>query len=59
MAVPREWKLRMDAAFWNDRYAVAGHVYGEAPNAFVAEVASQIPAGLVLCLADAAGPCSY
>ena len=45
----------MDAAFWNDRYAVAGHVYGEAPNAFVAEVAPQIPAGLVLCLAEGEG----
>jgi SAM-dependent methyltransferase len=45
----------MDAAFWNDRYAVASHVYGEAPNAFVAEVASQIPAGPVLCLAEGEG----
>ncbi len=45
----------MDAAFWNDRYAVAGHVYGEAPNAFVAEAASQIPAGPVLCLAEGEG----
>jgi SAM-dependent methyltransferase len=45
----------MDAAFWNNRYAVAGHVYGEAPNAFVAEVAPQIPAGPVLCLAEGEG----
>ena len=45
----------MDAAFWNDRYAVAGHLYGEAPNAFVAEVAPQIPAGPVLCLAEGEG----
>jgi SAM-dependent methyltransferase len=45
----------MDAAFWNDRYAVAGHVYGEAPNAFVGEVALQIPAGPVLCLAEGEG----
>jgi len=45
----------MDAAFWNDRYAIAGHVYGEAPNAFVAEVAPQIPAGPVLCLAEGEG----
>jgi SAM-dependent methyltransferase len=45
----------MDAAFWNDRYAVTGHVYGEAPNAFVAEVASQIPPGPVLCLAEGEG----
>jgi SAM-dependent methyltransferase len=45
----------MDAAFWNDRYAVAGHVYGESPNAFVAEVARQIPTGPVLCLAEGEG----
>jgi SAM-dependent methyltransferase len=45
----------MDASFWNNRYAVAGHVYGEAPNAFVAEVASQISAGPVLCLAEGEG----
>jgi len=45
----------MDAAFWNNRYAVAGHVYGEAPNAFVAEIAPQIPAGPVLCLAEGEG----
>ena len=45
----------MDAFFWNNRYAVAGHVYGEAPNAFVAEVAPQIPAGPVLCLAEGEG----
>jgi SAM-dependent methyltransferase len=48
-------ELNMDAAFWNNRYAVAGHVYGEAPNAFVAEVAPQIPAGPVLCLAEGEG----
>ncbi len=45
----------MDAAFWNDRYAVASHVYGEAPNAFVAQAAPQIPAGPVLCLAEGEG----
>src|ERR1017187_4356887 len=45
----------MDAAFWNNRYAVAGHIYGEGPNAFVAEVASQISAGPVLCLAEGEG----
>ena len=38
----------MDAAFWNGRYAVAGHVYGEEPNAFVAEMA----------LVSAAKPCA-
>jgi SAM-dependent methyltransferase len=45
----------MDTTFWNDRYAVANHVYGEDPNAFVAEVAPQIPAGPVLCLAEGEG----
>ena len=45
----------MDATFWNDRYAIASHVYGELPNAFVAEVAAQIPDGPVLCLAEGEG----
>ncbi len=45
----------MDAAFWNERYSAADHVYGEAPNTFVAEVALQIPAGPVLCLAEGEG----
>jgi len=45
----------MDAAFWNDRYTFPGHVDGEAPNAFVREVARQIPAGPVLCLAEGEG----
>lgn len=46
----------MDAAFWNHRYAgSAGHIYGEAPNAFVAEVAARIPSGPVLCLAEGEG----
>jgi SAM-dependent methyltransferase len=55
MAVLREPELNMDTAFWNNRYAVTGHVYGEAPNVFVAEVAPQIPAGPVLCLAEGEG----
>ncbi len=45
----------MDAAFWNNRYAVPQYIYGETPNAFVAEMASQIPAGPVLCLAEGEG----
>lgn len=46
----------MDAAFWNHRYAgSAGHIYGEAPNAFVAEMAARIPPGPVLCLAEGEG----
>jgi SAM-dependent methyltransferase len=45
----------MDATFWNDRYAAAGYVYGQAPNAFVAEMVRHIPAGPVLCLAEGEG----
>jgi SAM-dependent methyltransferase len=45
----------MDAAFWNDRYAAPKYVYGETPNIFVAEMASRIPAGPVLCLAEGEG----
>ena len=45
----------MDAAFWNDRYASATHLYGEAANGFLAEVARQIPVGPVLCLAEGEG----
>jgi len=45
----------MDASFWNNRYATPHFVYGETPNAFVAEMASQISAGPVLCLAEGEG----
>jgi hypothetical protein len=45
----------MNNVFWNDRYTGAVHVYGEAPNAFLAEVAPRIPAGPVLCLAEGEG----
>jgi SAM-dependent methyltransferase len=45
----------MDAEFWNNRFATPQYIYGEAPNAFVAEMASQIPAGPVLCLAEGEG----
>ena len=45
----------MDAAFWNNRFAAPHFIYGETPNAFVAEMASQIPAGPVLCLAEGEG----
>jgi SAM-dependent methyltransferase len=40
---------------WNQRYAQPEFVYGTKPNDFVAEVASQIPAGPVLCLAEGEG----
>jgi len=46
----------MDAASWNERYASAsGYVFGETPNAFLAEMAPRIPAGPVLCLAEGEG----
>jgi SAM-dependent methyltransferase len=45
----------MDAEFWNNRFATPQYIYGEAPNVFVAEMASQIPAGPVLCLAEGEG----
>src|ERR1035437_2423824 len=45
----------MDVASWNNRYAAPQYIYGETPNVFVAEMASQIPAGPVLCLAEGEG----
>lgn len=45
----------MDAGFWNERYAADDYVYGEAPNAFLEEVAARIPSGPVLCLAEGEG----
>jgi SAM-dependent methyltransferase len=45
----------LNAAFWDDRYAAPQYIYGETPNAFLAEMASQIPAGPVLCLAEGEG----
>ena len=53
--LPRTHIVTMDATFWNDRYAGAGYVYGQAPNAFVTEMARHIPAGPVLCLAEGEG----
>ena len=40
---------------WNHRYATTSYFYGTEPNDFVAEQASQIPAGPVLCLAEGEG----
>jgi SAM-dependent methyltransferase len=45
----------MDAEFWNNRFAAPRYIYGETPNVFVAEMASKIPAGPVLCLAEGEG----
>jgi len=41
--------------FWNQRYASDEYHYGTAPNAFVAEHASLIPPGPVLCLGEGEG----
>jgi SAM-dependent methyltransferase len=40
---------------WDERYRTPEHVYGTAPNDFLAEVAGQIPAGPVLSIADGEG----
>jgi SAM-dependent methyltransferase len=46
----------MDASFWNERYAADNDfVFGTEPNEFLASVASQIPPGPVLCLAEGEG----
>lgn len=45
----------MDVASWNNRFAAPQYIYGETPNVFVAEMASQIPVGPVLCLAEGEG----
>jgi len=45
----------MDAEFWNHRYAAADYVFGESPNTYLAKMASRIPAGPVLCLAEGEG----
>ena len=41
--------------FWDERYAKDHYVYGTAPNDFVAAMATSIPAGPVLCLAEGEG----
>lgn len=40
---------------WNDRYRTDEFVFGTAPNDFLAEVASRIPPGSVLCLGEGEG----
>ncbi|MFK7984793.1 MAG: class I SAM-dependent methyltransferase [Sandaracinaceae bacterium] len=40
---------------WNERYADAFASYGTEPNDFLREVASQLPEGPVLCLAEGEG----
>jgi SAM-dependent methyltransferase len=45
----------LDSRFWNDRYGGADYFYGTAPNDFLVSVATEIPAGPVLCLAEGEG----
>lgn len=40
---------------WNERYADKFKAYGKEPNDFLVEVASSIPQGPVLCLAEGEG----
>lgn len=40
---------------WNERYSTAGYAYGTEPNDFLAAVATRIPPGRVLSLADGEG----
>lgn len=40
---------------WNERYGAPGYAYGTEPNDFLASVASRIPPGRVLSLADGEG----
>ena len=37
---------------WDERYSELGYVYGKEPNEFLVSVASRIPAGPVLSLAE-------
>jgi SAM-dependent methyltransferase len=40
---------------WDERYGATGYVYGTEPNEFLASVASRIPPGPVLSIADGEG----
>jgi SAM-dependent methyltransferase len=40
---------------WDERFSEPGYAYGTAPNEFVASVATRIPGGRVLCLAEGEG----
>lgn len=40
---------------WNERFAQETYVYGKNPNAFVEQIASQLPQGKVLCIAEGEG----
>lgn len=40
---------------WNERYSAPEYAYGTKPNDFLVSVASKIPPGRVLCLAEGEG----
>ncbi|MEA5479938.1 hypothetical protein VB774_20110 [Pseudanabaena galeata UHCC 0370] len=40
---------------WDERFSSLEYIYGTEPNDFLVSVASQIPQGKVLCLADGEG----
>ncbi len=45
----------MNPQFWNERYRAEAYAYGREPNDFLREVATRIPKGRVLCLAEGEG----
>lgn len=56
MSTPSPDQPTFGAAFWDNRYgAASGYVFGTEPNDFLRTVASEIPSGPVLCLADGEG----
>jgi SAM-dependent methyltransferase len=47
--------MTYDASFWDRRYGALDYCYGTEPNAFVAECATHLPPGPVLCLGEGEG----
>ena len=45
----------MNRQFWDQRYSAAEYVYGKVANDFLRQMASMIPDGPVLCLAEGEG----
>lgn len=43
------------SSMWDERYSASDYAYGTEPNDFLKSVASRIPAGPVLCLAEGQG----
>jgi hypothetical protein len=40
---------------WDERYNTTEYVYGTDPNAFLADVITQMPTGRTLCIAEGEG----